>query len=108
MQTRFRVLRTIATIFKIVAWIVLVVGLILSFASLALGFGAPMLEFGRVPGMGAMPGGGFGPFIAGLVLTVIYFLTLYAWGEGIHLFLAIEENTRETALLLKERERPSS
>lgn len=72
MKTRFKALRTIANIFKIVAWLVLVggiVGFIVTIAAKGVGFG---LLF--------------------LLVSIIYFLSLYAFADLIYIFLSIEEN----------------
>lgn len=106
MEKRFPVLRSIGTICKILAWIALALGVLGAFLTLALSLTASLpfqrmllRQGGRLILGGA---GSAGLFILGLV----YFLILYAAGEGIHLFLAIEENTREIALLLREQGTP--
>ncbi len=80
MEKRFGVLRTIATIFKIVAWVVLVITIIGFFVAL---LGSSL--FGR---------GGIASSFLVLIIGVIYFLSLYAFAELIYLFLSIEENVR--------------
>ncbi len=65
-------------------------------------------EFG---GRGA--GGLFGGVLGGLLtsgLVILYgggmAVTLYAFGEGVSLLLALEENTRLTAQLLRQQNNP--
>lgn len=104
MEHRFTALRAIAVTFKIIAWFILVVGVLISLLTLFAGFATPMAQFGGVGGAFAA----FLGFIFVLLLTAIYFLSTYAIGEGIYLFLAIEENTREASRLLRERSNPPS
>ncbi len=102
MESRFTALRVIGTIFKILAWLGLIFGLLGAVAVLAIGF------------LGTEPGGLFGlemveplvgiaMFVVLLIIAVIYFLSLYAIGESIYLFLSIEESTRRTAFFLQQQ-----
>lgn len=103
---KFRVLRIIGTIWKILAWIVLILGVIGAFASLLLAIlGSDIMRgwmgnYGPMrrvePGLGGVVGG-IVTFIVTLIFTVVYFLMLYAVGDMIYLLLDIEENTRMTA-----------
>ncbi len=106
MGKKFRVLRIIGTIWKILAWIVLILGIVGAFASLLLAIlGGEMMRgwmgnYGPMRGVGPGLGGVLGgivTFIVTLILTAIYFLMLYAVGDMIYLLLDIEENTRMTA-----------
>ncbi|MDI7275855.1 MAG: hypothetical protein QME94_07740 [Anaerolineae bacterium] len=111
MEKRFRSLRIIATVFKVLAWIVLVAGiiggLIMMITGLAGGMlGASSAARDTTSGLGAasMMAGLLTGFAGGLVTvigSVLYFLLLYAAGDAITLALAIEQNTRETAHYLK-------
>jgi hypothetical protein len=103
MEKKFRILRIIGTMWKVLAWVALISGVLASLGLLlvgVLGSGGFMLRlFGQEPGM--MPGAegvvsSVLGFIVGLIGTIIYFLILYAVGELIYLLLAIEENTRQT------------
>jgi hypothetical protein len=103
MEKKFRVLRIIGTLWKVLAWITLVIGVLSSFGILLAGIlgsgGLVLRYFGQDPGV--MPGAisavsGIVGFITGLIASIIYFLILYAVGELIFLLLAIEENTRLT------------
>lgn len=112
MEKRFRSLRIIATILKILAWITLGVGILSGIGILIAG-----LAGGLAGGQAALPGssgsslamlgllsgviGGVGVGVVTVVFSLLYFLFLYATGDAIHLALAIEENTRETAWYLK-------
>lgn len=104
MERRFRVLRFLALIYQILAWIVLVAGVLAAVAVIVLG--ATARETPALPGLPLMPWvgslvGGISAGLAMLLGAVFYFVLLYAAGELIHLGLAIEENTRETAYYLR-------
>jgi hypothetical protein len=45
---------------------------------------------------------GIAMFVVLLIIAVFGFLTLYAIGESVYLFLSIEENTRRTAYLAQQ------
>ncbi len=99
MEKKFRVLRIIGTLWKILAWIVLVGGILSSLGILAAGIfgGGFMQQLGQQAGQGAFlfnALGGIIGFVIGLISSAFYFLILYAAGEMIYLLLAIEENTR--------------
>ena len=87
METKYRFLRTAATIFKVIGWIVLVVGIIGSIV-LSIVMGTQLPEFG-----------GFGAFYAifGIVYSVIGWVSLLAFAQIIYLLIDIEQKTRETA-----------
>ncbi len=103
MEKKFKVLRIIGTIWKILAWIVLIVGVLSSIGVLLMSiFGGGMLsqlgqEYGELVWASWAFGlaGGIVGFIVSLIATIINFLLLYAVGELIYLLLAIEENTRQ-------------
>lgn len=112
MEKKFRVLRLIGTLWKVLAWITLISGILLSLGILlagVLGSGGYILRlFGQEPSV--MPGAmgvvsSVVGFIVALVTTIIYFLILYALGDLIYLLLAIEENTRQTMQALQQRVR---
>jgi hypothetical protein len=104
MERKFRVLRIIGTLWKVLAWVALIAGVLSSVGVLLIGIlGSGQLVwryFGQDPG--AVSGAvsvvsGIVGFVAGLIATIIYFLVVYAVGELIDLLLAIEENTRQAA-----------
>lgn len=110
MEKKFKILRIIGTVWKILAWIVLIVGVLVALGSLLMSiFGGSMLgwvlsQFGvaeqGATGAYGIVGGIVGGFILSLVLAIlalIEFLMLYAIGDLIYLFLDIEANTRLTA-----------
>ena len=102
-EKRFRVLRVIGTIYKILGWIILVVGVLTSLGILVAGLvgGAGVTQFmSRNSQLGGLMGSVLGGLIAAVVsfvLTLVYFVFVYGMGELIYLFLAIEENTRATS-----------
>jgi len=109
MENKFRVLRIIGTLWKILAWIALIGGILLAIGVLLIGIlgsgGIILRQFGQDPSL--MPGAvgvvsGIAGFIISVIISIIYFLMLYAVGELIYLLLAIEENTRQTMHLMRE------
>jgi nicotinamide riboside transporter PnuC len=104
MENRYTALRVIAIIVKIMAWIALIVGLLGAIGALFAGF---TLSNQGPLGLNIQgPLAGIAAFVVTLVFAVINFLFLYAVGESIYLFLAIEENTRRTAFLLQQQYTP--
>lgn len=111
MDKKFRILRIIGTLWKILAWIVLIGGILGSIGVLLTGLlgGGLSSQFGQ---QGQSPLGPFVfsaagaivGFIGGLIVTAIYFLVLYAVGDLIYLLLAIEENTRLTSQWIQYQE----
>lgn len=106
---RYRALRIVATVYRVLGWIVIVVGVLSSCGFAALAIATPTL-FGGAMGYGYAPragiaGGVVGAIIMlvmGLIMTALYGITLLAIAEGIQVFLDIEENTREMAKRLRE------
>ncbi len=108
MQKRYRALRIIATIYKLLGVIIgiLTILAILGFCVSAVTGAAVMQNLGQrgnvFPAVGNV-----GLALVGSVIGIIYggglSLTLYALGEFIYLLLAIEENTRATVLLLEQK-----
>jgi hypothetical protein len=102
MDRRFTALRIIGTVFKVLAWIVLISGLLGAIGMLVLGF----TFTGQEGPLGLNLGGplaGVGLFVASLILASFGFLTLYAVGESVYVFLSIEENTRRTAYIAQQQ-----
>jgi len=107
MEQRFRVLRIIGTIYKVLAWIALALGGLGALGASVLG-GARIARraapWARV--VGGIAGGIMGA-LGILLVAILYFLILYAAGEFVYLALAIEKNTRETAYYLRGKKTPS-
>jgi hypothetical protein len=86
-ERRYGVLRTISAFLNILAWILLV------FSVLG----------GIVAAFGVGGGEGFLAVLAGILSGVLIFAMVKAYAELLHLAIDIEENTRRTAELLKQR-----
>jgi hypothetical protein len=112
MEPRYRALRIIGTVYKILGGIAGVVTALLVIAicaSSVLG-GAALGSFSREFGEGAGVGSFFTSALGGILISLFAILyggiisvTLYGFGEGIYLLLALEENTRATAQLLRRQ-----
>lgn len=100
MEKRYRALRIIATIFRIFG---VMVGVITILGSLLVLFsGDSYIVFGGISREAATIGRVF-MALASLVGGVLSAVVVYSVGELIYLFINIEENTRFTALMLRER-----
>ncbi len=113
-EKRYRALRIIGTIYKVLGIIVGVVTVLLVLAACltSIAGGAAMDVLGNeldlpAPGLGTV-GGIFyfyGVFLS--LLLILYggglALTLFALGESVFLAIAVEENTRITATLLQNQ-----
>lgn len=112
MDQRFRVLRIISTIYKVLGGLAALLTLLLIIGGcLASVFGGAVLGslFNGRGGSGlleGMVGGLIQAFIVSII-SLIYgggaAVTLYAFGEGIELLLSLEANTRTTATLLQRQ-----
>ena len=112
MEKRYKALRALSTVYRVLAWIALVVGVLVGLGILTLSIIGvrpltayrtrltPMFYFP----FGILQGGivaGIVGFLVALLASGFYFLLLYAVSEMIFLVLSIEENTRETAYYLR-------
>lgn len=94
MEKKFKTLRTVSIILKVIAWAIAALTAI-GFIALLVG-GAALAQFGGR--YGAL--NGFGPFGAVgiafyiLIIGIIWFVSILAGAELIMVILAIEENTR--------------
>ena len=112
MEKKFRVLRIIGTLWKVLAWITLTGGILSSLRVLLAGIlGSesfiPHLfdqELGTTTGPFGIVSGTFG-FTVMLAATIIRYRILDAAGELIYLLLAIEENTRGKVRAMQQRTR---
>jgi len=105
-EKRFRALRFLATLVKILAFVVaglcVIAGLIFIIAGIAGG----STSTSNAPFNQAGPTAFVGGFVGGVMLIVygaFAFVFLYAYAEMIYLFLGIEENTRITNEVLRMR-----
>jgi hypothetical protein len=113
MEKRYRALRIISMLYKIAGAIVLVFAILSAVGvclALVLG-GAALQEFGRdfnnIRGMGLMSSL-LGGILAGLAMLIgggLWGLLLFAIGEGVEIIIAVEENTRTTAMYLAAQSR---
>lgn len=93
MQKKFRVLRTIATIYQFLAMLVVVAGVIIAVLSIL----GSTITYNYATGTVSSGPPQFG-FAAGIVfVSIIIALGMFVVSEVIQVFLAIEENTRATA-----------
>ena len=109
MEKKYKALRTIGTIYKVLGIIagVLTILSIIGFCATSI-FGGAMFDMMNTSGYGVP--GIFGGALGGVILSLgalIYgggaSVTLYALGEGVYLLIELEENTRATAVLLKKK-----
>jgi hypothetical protein len=122
MEKRFKVLRIVGSVYKVVGIILLVVTLLsaLGLCGMSvLGGSAMESVLNNLPGSTQGQGQGLGLlggvvggmlFSLGIILSGgIYAVTIYALGEAVYLLIALEENTRRTALLLhSQQEHPEA
>ena len=112
MEKKYKILRIVASLYKVLAWIMAVLGVIAALALLVLGIigGGTARTYGFGPGLyGLAPFLGLAsPVLSGvvgflvvLISTAFCFALLYGVADLIHLGLAIEENTRESAYYLR-------
>ena len=112
MEKRYKALRALSTVYRVLAWIALVVGVLASLGILTLsiiGVRPLTLYRTRLTPMFSFPfgllQGGLVAGIVGFLVTLLasgfYFLFLYAVSEVILVVLSVEENTRETAYYLR-------
>ncbi len=102
MEKRYTALRIIATLYKVIG---VILGILAIFGAVLTLVVRPSFDFG------------FGPFglnfgfalVAAIVELIVGFLSalgIYAVGELIFLLVNIEENTRFTALIIRDRMQP--
>ena len=112
MDKHYPVLRIVGTIYKVVGIIIAVVTLLsaLGFCGMSvLGSSIMGSALNNLPGntqglgqgfglLGGVVGGVLGSLVM-ILLGGIYAVTVYALGEAVYLLIALEENTRHTAVL---------
>lgn len=88
---RYGLVRAIAWILKLLAWLVLVAGVVGAI------FGVTLL--GRTTALSFLPAAmlSTGTLAASLLVGILWFFPLYAFGSILSLLLDIEENTRALA-----------
>jgi hypothetical protein len=104
-EKKFKILRIVAFVWKIVAWVILVISVLGGCGSLVMSLMAGNQLSRQTSALGlGMLGGAVGGIIIAVVAILVglfYFISLYAVAEMIDVALALEENTRATAEQLK-------
>ena len=105
MEKKFKVLRIVAFVWKVLAWVILVISVLSGCGCLVFGMmmGDQLARTTRELGVG-MIGGTVTGVVAGaisVILGILVFLPIYALGEIIDVTLALEENTRAMAAQMK-------
>ncbi len=96
MEKRYKLLRLIATLWKILAWLILVVGLLGSVGVLIMAMVGSMgqtLEQATGFNVGG-PILGLLALLSGALGSIVYFIIFYTFGEVLNVLIQIEENTR--------------
>ena len=108
MEKRFRALRVVSVVWKVLAWIILILGILSGLFVVVIGaiqgrVGQPSTVLSTVPVVSTVTGLLSGVLLGvGLLLgALVQFVLMYAAGEVIDLGLSLEQNTRETAYYLK-------
>jgi hypothetical protein len=112
MKKQYKALRFIGAIYKVLGIIAGVITILIALGLCAASVmgGSTMNSMRGYLGSNAGIVGMFGGLLGGLLLSLIAILyggvmalTLYGAGEGVYLFLALEEHTRTTAELLQQQ-----
>ena len=106
MEKKFKILRIVAFVWKIIAWVILVISVLGGCGCLVMGLamGDQLARTAREFGVASMTGTALSGAVAGIALGVsgiLTFIPIYAFAEIIDVMLALEENTRATAEQLK-------
>lgn len=107
MVKKYRALRFVATCARVIAWVILVLGILAALGAVVVGalqgrVGEPSPLLAPIPLLGTVVDLGRGLLAGAAILAaaVLQFVLLHAFGDLVHLGLAIEQSTRETADLL--------
>jgi hypothetical protein len=104
-EKKFKILRIVAFVWKIVAWVILVISVLGGCGSLVMSLmaGNQLARQTSTLGLGMLSGavGGIIIAVVAILVGLFYFISLYAVAEMIDVALALEENTRATAEQLK-------
>ena len=112
MEHRFRALRTIGSIFRVVGYIALVFTILaaLAFCGFTVVSGtaieAATQQYGVNSTGAGILGGIFGGLLGGIFIILyggLISLMLVAFGEGVYLLIGIEENTRKTTYMMESQ-----
>ena len=117
MEKRYRALRIISTLYRILGVIVLIVAIIsaIGLCLTAVMGGSALQQLSKDLPQEAAGVGLLGSAIFGIAIGIGSFigggltgLSLYAMGEGISLAITMEENTRATAMYLSAQHRAAA
>ena len=104
MEKRYSALRTIATIFKILGVLIAIFGILSALglcATLVLsGASLPRESTGALGPVGGTVAGIISSVFA-LLISIVWAVMLFAFGDFISVLLSIEENTRATSVMLR-------
>jgi hypothetical protein len=112
MEKRFAALRIVGTVYKVLVAVIAVITVVsiigLCGTSIIGGtaLDAFVNEYGNTSGGTGIISGAIGGIIisvAALIYGGITSITLFAFGEAVYLLIAMEENTRQTAMLLRQK-----
>lgn len=104
-EKKYHALRVLTWIYRIIAVLVFVGGVALGgFTMIAPTYTYGLTSTGSYGLVSAPPAVAIG--IGFAIISIFSALTLYAFGELLHLFIDLEENTRESAMLLHRVTRP--
>lgn len=101
MEKKFKILRIVAFIWKILAWVILVLSTLGGCGALVMALTAGNRILAQVGGVRVDALSGIVIAMIALLIGVFYFILLYAVAEMIDVVLALEENTRATVEHLK-------
>ncbi|MGC9359353.1 MAG: hypothetical protein ACP5G7_03130 [Anaerolineae bacterium] len=109
MEKKFRALRIVSVVFKVLAWVALVGGILSALIAVVIGAlsAGAMARMPQLRNLAPLIAGGGGIVAAVvsalgiLVSSLVGFVLLYAYAEAVYLAIAIEQNTRECAYYLK-------
>jgi amino acid transporter len=110
LDKRFGALRTIGKIFKVLGIISVVAGVVMAVVSIVFLSMHPFANPLNSPMFGAraLMGGGIWAGLAALLWGALGGLVLFGSGEVIDLLIAVEENTRASAQLLRQQQNPAA
>ncbi len=108
MEHRYHALRTIGTIYRVLGYIVLAITVLafLGICVFSVVGGTASYGISRQYGYGTGIVSGILVSVGVLIYGGVTGISLLAFGEGINLLIALEENTRKTALMLDTQNKP--
>jgi hypothetical protein len=105
MRVKYRALRFVVGLYRVLAWVVLALGVLAAIGVIIASTTGGQSAFGPMMGrMTSMPAGIVGGLVAALLIllyTALLFVLMWAGSEFVAMLMDIEHNTRETAYYLK-------